>query len=128
MAAASSAALTLADAIEKYLQKGGADADWNSMFQPACVAADEYLGAVRAAEPYHFGTIPWISSSHIINLDNDELLTVMRELRGQLRSLVIGDPDGVRTAMLVPSEDGVAGFFAGEVRSMRRYGRPRRTP
>ncbi len=121
MSAAGSAALTLADAIEAYLRKGGGDVDWNRAFQPACDAANQYLGAIRAAEPYHFGTIPRISSSHIINLSNDELLCVMRELRGQLRSLVVGAPNGVRTAILVPSEDGAAGFFALEVQSMRRF-------
>lgn len=128
MEAAGKAALDLADAIETYLRKSVAGGISVRSFHAACEAADRYWAAVKKAQPFHRAVITQCTSSHIINLENFELLAMMRELRGSMRSMVVGDPAGVRTAMLVPSEDGIAGFFALEMRSMQRFQAPRHIP
>lgn len=125
MMAARQAALDLADALEQYIRRG-TEASWNRAFQPACEAANHYRRSVTAAEKYHFAVIPRYSAGHVINLDGAALLAVVRELRGRMRSVVEVHPDGRKTARFVPSEDGIAGFFELEVRSMRRFGKPRR--
>jgi hypothetical protein len=127
MLAARAAAFALADAIERYL-RSGVDNFPGASFHAACDAANVYGGAIRAAEPYHHATIrPW-NCGAIINMDADEMLDLMRELRGTAVPVVIHAADGRKVASFCYADDGIAGFYDVELRSMRRYGSPRRVP
>jgi hypothetical protein len=127
MLAARAAAFALADAIEWYL-RSGVNHFPGASFHAACDAANVYGGAIRAAEPYHHATIrPW-NCGAIINMDADELLDLMRELRGTAVPVVIHAADGRKVASLRYADDGIAGFYDVELRSMRLYGSPRRVP
>lgn len=120
MEAARTAALTLADTLEKYLRNP------DRRFHEACVAADRYRGAMIVAEQYHFGAIPFFGSGHIINEEPEALLAFMRDIRGSENPMII--LDGERTiSKMRYADNGIAGFFALEVRSMRRFGSPRRS-
>lgn len=127
MRSARAAAFALADAIERYLRKG-INSFPGVAFQNACDAANAYAQAVRVAAPYHFATIhPWDCTA-IINFDADELLDLMRELRGTALSVTGVGADGRKIAAYRYADDGIAGFYDVELRSMRRYGSPRREP
>lgn len=123
MKRAEHAALNLADALERYLRKS----ERMDIFQCACDLTYRYTEAMRAAEPYHFGTMPNFGDSSIWNLDPMDLLAFIRDLRGA------ATPHTVRRGRRAHAgfryqDDGVAGFFRIEVRSMRRFGVPRRNP
>ena len=117
MRAARAAALAFADALEAYLRR--IHRIPGEAFIAATVAADRYMLAVEAARPYHFGAIRVYSSSDVINLEPFKLLEIMRELRGSQLPIA---------AAVVYADNGIAGFFALELRSMRRFGSPRRSP
>ncbi len=127
MLAARAAAFTFADAIERYLRAGVGNFPGAS-FHAACDAANVYGGAVRAAEPYHHATIRAWNCGAVINMDADELLALMRELRGTAVPVAIHGTDGRKVASFRYADDGIAGFYDVELRSMRRYGSPRRVP
>lgn len=127
MRAAEDATLAFADALERYLRKGVHSGSFR-IFDDACRAADGYRGAVRRAEPYHCGVIPEWYSGHIINSTEDELIAVMRELRGAAIYQREERPNGVTTMVFRYADDGVAGFFRQELRAMEPFGSPRRTP
>jgi hypothetical protein len=127
MEAASDAALVLANALEIYLRKG-VHRDVHPSFDYACQAADSYMGAARRAEPFHCGTIRTYYSGHVINLTADELLDVVRELRGTAVYHREAKHDGSSTMFFRYADDGIAGFFRQEVKSMEPFGSPRRTP
>jgi hypothetical protein len=127
MEAAKKAALTLADALETYLRRGF-HRDIHPSFDDACRAADGYFGAIRRAEPFHWGTMPSYYSGHVINSNADELIDVMRELRGTAIYHRMTHADGSSTMVPREADNGVAGFFRQEVKSMEPFGSPRRTP
>ena len=52
----------------------------------------------------------------------------MRELRGTALSVTGVGEDGRKIAAYRYADDGIAGFYDVELRSMRRYGSPRREP
>lgn len=126
MLAAQTTSLALADALERYLRAGLYG--WHSPFHAACQAADVHQAALRSAAQYHFATIAGYTSGHVINLDETELLGAMRELRGTALPVVTGRPDGGKVVTYRYADDGIAGYFAQELRSMRRFGSPRRRP
>jgi hypothetical protein len=127
MEAAEKAARALADALETYLRRGF-HRDIHPSFDDACRAADGYFGAIRRAEPFHVGTMPRYYSGHVINSSADELIDVMRELRGTAVYHRVIHVDG--RSIMVPryADNSVAGFFRQEVKSMEPFGSPRRTP
>ncbi len=127
MRAASQAALDFADALEAYLHRG-VDAPPGRAFDKACATAAIYSAAVAEAQPYHFGLIPSHGAGLVINASADELLEVMRELRGTAISRSVRGPDGRAVAGFVYADDGIAGYFRVELRSMRLFKRPRRDP
>ena len=127
MEAASDAALVLANALEIYLRKG-VHRDVHPSFDYACSAADAYSGAIRRAEPFHCGTIRTYYSGHVINLSADELLEVIRELRGTVVYHREARHDGTSTMFFRYADDGIAGFFRRELTSMEPFGSPRRMP
>jgi len=127
MTKAEHAALALADALEVYLRRG-LHRDIHCSFDDACRAADTYFSAIRRAEPYHCGTVRSYYSGHVINLTADELLEAMRELRGTAVCHRVTHPDGTCTMVPQFADDGIAGFFRQEVKSMEPFGSPRRTP
>ena len=113
--------LALADALERYLRK-----DTFATFDAACNAADRYRGAMLEAQPYHFGVMPIFHSGFVINDTPEQLLAMMRELRGSEKPLVIVQGNRAWSAMHY-ADNGIAGYFAGEVKAMTRFGSPRRT-
>ena len=127
MGAARDAANALANTLEVYLRKGVHTNSFR-LFDDACRAADAYRGALRRAEPYHFGTMPQWYSGHIINSSEDELIDAMRELRGTAVYHRVTHPDGTSTMEPRYARNGVAGFFELEVAAMKPFGSPRRMP
>jgi len=127
MNAAENAARTFADVLETYLRKGVHSGSFR-LFDDACRAADAYRGAIWRAQPYHCGTIPEWYSGHIINSSEDELIDVMRELRGTAVYHRVQHPNGTFTMVPKYATDGIAGFFDLEVKAMEPYGSPRRVP
>jgi hypothetical protein len=127
MTAAESAALTFADALERYLRKGVHSGSFR-LFDDACRAADGYRGAIRRAEPYHCSVIPSWYSGHIINSSEDELIDVMRELRGTAVYHRVMRADGSITMVPRYADNGIAGFFRLEVKAMEPFGSPRCQP
>jgi hypothetical protein len=133
MARAASAADALAAALEAYLRAGGnrCERPGNiAAFHASCDAAEVYTAAVRAAEPWHFGTIPSFRTGEIVNLGNEELRAFLHELRGSIVYRSSRDPRDPRRIVSAPvsTDNGIAGFFRSEVRCMARFGSPRRAP
>lgn len=133
MTAAWTAADALAVALETYIRRGGNALERPGnyqAFQDACDRAEAYSAAVRAAEPWHLGTIPTFTTGHVVNLDNREILAFVRELRGTIVYMSRRDANDPRRIVSapVPTDNGIAGFFRAEVRCMTAFGSPRRIP
>jgi hypothetical protein len=127
MLAAEAACLAFANALEVYLRKGGNEVAHNPAFQATCAAADACGAAILAAEEFHFASIPYCSGSLVYNLDTADLLALMRELRGS--AIPVSTTAGSRTRSSIEyAEDGMAGFYRCELRSMRPFGTPRKRP
>lgn len=120
MDAARVVCLALADALERYLRK-----DTFATFDAACNAADRYRGAMIEAHPYHFGAMPIFHSGFVINDTPEQLLAMVRELRGSEKPLVIVQGNRAWSVMYY-ADNGIAGYFAGEVKAMTQFGSPRR--
>lgn len=127
MRVAEQAALSFADALELYLRKGVHSPGFRYL-DAACAAANMYMTALRRAEPFHVGALPEYCQGHVINWSEDEMLAAMRELRGTAVYRRLTHPDG--SSKMVPryADDGIAGFFRQEVKSMKPFGSPRRMP
>ncbi len=133
MAHAASAADALAAALDAYLRAGGnyCERPGNiAAFHASCDAAEVYTSAVRAAEPWHFGTIPSFRTGEVVNLGNEELLAFLHDLRGSIVYRSSRDPRDPRRIVSAPvsTDNGIAGFFRSEVRCMTAFGSPRRVP
>lgn len=122
MTTAEEAALTFADALERYLRAGSSPFHH---FDEACRCADAYRYAATQAAEYHFGTVAIYGSGHVVNCDANELLSIVRELRGSSIPVTVRG-NGRTLAGYRYADDGIAGFYRVEVRSMRRFGKPRR--
>lgn len=127
MRGAEKAALDFADAAERFLRHENT-AWWQPYYGDACRAAERYHAAVQRAEPFHFGTIRAVTASDVLNANAAELLAMVRAIRGTPVPVTLTGEDGRRLAAFRYADDGLAGFFRLEVRSMRRYGAPRRDP
>jgi hypothetical protein len=127
MRAAEDAALAFADALERYLRKGVHAHPFRGL-DAACRAANAYSVAIDRAKPYHCGVIPAWYSGHVINSSEDELISVMRELRGTAVYHRVMHVDGASTMVPRYADDGIAGFFRQELKAMEPFGSPRRTP
>lgn len=133
MLAAAAASDALARAIDRYLRLGGLELHKpgsHQAFQDMCSLAEHYTAATRDAEPWHYGTIPAFTTSHAINLDNRELRAFLRDLQGSIIYRSSRDPQDPRRVVSAPvcTDNGIAGYFRSEVRSMTALGVPRRTP
>jgi hypothetical protein len=127
MQAAERAALALADVLEGYLRHYEGKKSWR-YFDAACNAAAAYTLAIGAAAPWHFGVIRGFTTGHVINCNADEILAMVRELRGSAVPRTVVGSDGRKVCAFIYEDDGIAGFFRGEVRAMRRFRSPRRVP
>mgnify|MGYP007100101362 CR=1 FL=1 len=133
MLAAAAASDALAVAIERYLKLGGLDLHRpgsHQAFQDMCSLAEHYTAAVHDAEPWHYGCVPTFTTSHAINLSDAELRAFLHDLRGSIIYISSRDPQDPRRAVSAPvcTDNGIAGYFRSEVRSMTALGVPRRTP
>ena len=123
MLAAAAASDALARAIDRYLRLGGLELHKpgsHQAFQDMCSLAEHYTAATRDAEPWHYGTIPAFTTSHAINLDNRELRAFLRDLQGSIIYRSSRDPQDPRRVVSAPvcTDNGIAGYFRSEVRSM----------
>lgn len=118
-------ALGLADVLERWLLCGMGS--WRG-FHEACDAANAYSSAVRGAQPYHFAVIKTFTCSDVVNaFDPLDVLQFVRELRGTAVPRTIGEGAN-KVATFRYADDGIQGYFSQELRSMRRFMKPRRTP
>jgi len=126
MLAARDAARSLADAFEDYARRVNRDYV-GSWLETVRLAEHRYADAMRAADGYHFASMPRFGG-YGINASAEELLAAARELRGTAIPVTIEGPEGRRCATFRYGDDGIAGFFHMELRSMRKFGSPRRMP
>lgn len=127
MLALAAASEELVKALTIYLRGGYAGDVWCStetFYEMVCVCA-RYAAARRAAEPYHFATIP--AAPCPVNHDALQLLGILRAIRGEEVILArrIGDRYVCADVRFV---GGVADWVAIELQSMRRFRSPRRNP
>lgn len=133
MLAAASACDALARGLDRYLKLGGLELrrpGSHQAFRDLCCLAAHYTETTRDAEPWHYGTIPAFTASHAVNLDNRELRAFLRDLQGSIVYRSSRDPQDPRRVVSTPvcTDNGIAGFFRSEIRSMTALGVPRRTP
>lgn len=122
MLAARQACFALADAIEGYLRidpRAQMFRGHELLFKPTW----RYRETTRLAAQYHLAAMPSVPLGLGINETNEELLELMRELRGTPIAKVTRDGRR-RLIRFVYADDGCAGFFAVELRSMRRFRKP----
>lgn len=127
MFAARAAALALADAFERYLLVQHRDY-MGRVLHDTTIAEYAWKLARDAAEPYHFAPLKSFCG-YAVNASPDEILAAVRELRGSEVPHVVERKDGEGKLVSYRYEnDGIAGYFVGEVRSMAKFNAPRRLP